>query len=270
MTKIAAELLRTVYGVSGARVTVIPHGVPDVPFERNEAQKKRLGLEGRRLICTFGLINRGKGLEHMIQAMPTVIAKCPEVVFLIVGATHPLVKQEEGEVYRTSLQEMAEQLGVGDHVKFVDRFLSLPELLDHLRSCEIYISPYLGKDQIASGTLAYAMAAGLAVVSTPYLYASEVLADGRGQLVPFENSNAMADATLRFLTDDSFFQQSRLAAYRFTRPMTWPHVGRQYLELFLRIVKERELTTKKRVPRDIGMRVPTFDRHTPISHGGAK
>jgi len=251
MTDIAAKLLREVYGVDGSRVEVIPHGVPVVPFAVNKGHRQELDLTDRQVICTFGLINPGKGLEHMIRAVARIVATCPEVLYLIVGVTHPQVKREHGESYREELIELAESLGISRNVRFINRYLSLPELLKHLQSCDVFVTPYPGKDQIASGTVAYAMAAVGAVVSTPYLYAEEVLADGRGILVPFADSGAMADATLRYLTDRDLLSATRRRAYEYARPMFWPNVGRKYLELFNGLVDRDSEHTTPHSTRDL-------------------
>jgi polysaccharide biosynthesis protein PslF len=251
MTHLAANLLDEVYGVSGSKVHIIPHGVPDIPIDNEGSAKARLEFAEHQVICSFGLINRGKGLEHMIQAMPRIVAVCPKAMYVVVGATHPQVKRHEGEVYRESLVEMAETLGVGGHVKFVNNFLSLAALAQYLQACDVFVTPYPGKDQIASGTLAYALSAGCATISTPYLYAEEVLAEGRGQIVPFADSDALANATIRYFKDEPFRAQTRRKAYEYAKPMAWPNVGRRYAKLFSQVKRDDAATRRKHSARPV-------------------
>lgn len=236
MTHAASAILRKAYGSFATPIRVIPHGVPIIHRQYDAACKKRLGLVGRRVLVTFGLIGRGKGLEAMIDAMPAVLRRCPEAVYLIVGATHPKVKDCEGESYRETLVAKVGALGLSSAVRFVNRFVELPELMTYLGACDVYITPYPGEDQIASGTLAYAMAAGRPIVSTPYVYAREVLADGRGILVPFGDSAAMAEATLRYLEDGPLERRTRRVAYAYAIPMRWRIVGADHLRFFKEIL----------------------------------
>lgn len=232
MTRVAAKLLRSVYGVTQTPVRIVPHGVPTVPFERNRGHREKLGLSGRKVICTFGLINPGKGLESMIRAMPQIVEKSPEAIYYIVGVTHPQVLHHSGETYRQQLAELSASLGVSNNVRFVNEYLNLSELILFLQACDIFVTPYPGKDQIASGTMAYAMASVGAIVSTPYLYAKEVLSEGRGLIVPFSSDEKLAEAILLYLKSPRLMADTRLRAYRYAQSMFWPNVGAQYLDVF--------------------------------------
>lgn len=255
MTNIAAKILGEVYGVRGSKVQIIPHGVPNISASAQRSSKTRLQMADRQIIFSFGLISRGKGLEHMIEAVPEIVAECPTALYLVVGATHPQVKRHEGESYRELLIAMADKLGVAAHVKFVDSFLTLPELTQYLQASDVFVTPYPGKDQIASGTLAYALSAGCATISTPYLYAQEALAKGRGQLVPFSDRAALAEAAIRYLTNEPFRISTGAKAYEYARPMAWQNVGRSYLKLFQRVAR-RPKTMPRQSTRDAIRTVP--------------
>jgi polysaccharide biosynthesis protein PslF len=234
------------YGVDPAKVRVIHHGVPDVPFRDTVEAKKRLGFAGRMTISTFGLISRGKGLEYAIESMGAVAQQHPEALYLILGQTHPVVRRNEGESYRRQLEATIAANGLADNVKLVDKYLDYDELITYLSASDIYLTPYLNPVQIVSGTLAYAIGCGKAVVSTPYLYAQELLANGRGFMVPFRDASAIATTLVALLDDPELRETTQRRAYKFGRRMTWPNVAHGYGELFTELLpasRREELAT---------------------------
>jgi glycosyltransferase involved in cell wall biosynthesis len=232
LSEAGKTVLETEYGIDRAKLRVIPHGVPDVPFESTERPKRGLGLDRRTLISTFGLINRGKGLEYAIDALRAVVPHHPDVLYLILGETHPEVRRSEGEVYRESLLERIRSYGLERHVQLLDRYLGFDELIAYLRATDIYLTPYVNPVQIVSGTLAYAVGCGKAVVSTPYLYAQELLADQRGLLAAFRDGDSIATQLLALLDVPALRRAISQRAYEFGRSMTWNNVSLQHLRLF--------------------------------------
>ena len=232
MSEHAADFLRDIYQVPERKITLIHHGVLDVPFLDPDPCKSKLGADDRTVILTFGLLSPGKGIEFMIDALPDIVAVHPDVLYYVVGATHPHCRAESGEDYRLSLHHRAEELGVGDNIVFHDRFLERDELIEIIRAADIYVTPYLNEAQVVSGTLAYAVGAGKAVVSTPYWHAQEMLADGRGRLVPFKDSQALSQQINQLLDVPEERIKMRRAAYDYSRPMVMKEMGRHYLALF--------------------------------------
>ena len=235
MSSSAADLLRASYGVHPDRVHVIAHGVPDLPLVDPETVKPGLGVGNRKVILSFGLLGPGKGLELAIDALPAVAAAHPSVLYVIVGATHPSLVEREGESYRTSLVDRIRRLGMGEHVRFVDRFVGKPELSQWLEAADVFVTPYPNLGQIVSGTLSYAMGAGRAVVSTPYVYATELLAGGRGILVPPASAPELAEALTRLLGDHALRGAIGRRAYEYSRSMVWSAVGTKYRALFSQV-----------------------------------
>lgn len=232
MSTSAAELLTRSYGIDPTKVEVIPHGVPDLPLVAPDSVKPQLGLEGRIVILSFGLLGPGKGYESAIAAMPAIVAAEPTALYVIVGATHPEMLRREGEAYRDRLKTLAADLGVGDHVRFVGRFVDPVELGTWLEAADIFVTPYPNLEQIVSGTLSYAMSAGKATVSTPYAYASERLAQGRGRLVPAGSTPALAEAMIELAQDPALRDAYGRRAYAHSRGMLWQEVGASYRRLF--------------------------------------
>jgi len=227
-----AEVLRDTYGVADSKVDIIPHGIPDIPFAPSELYKGQFGVEGRMVLLTFGLLGPGKGIEHVIEALPEIVRRHPNVVYLVLGATHPHLVAREGENYRLSLERLADDLGVKEHVIFYNRFVSIDDLKEFIGATDVYVTPYLNEAQITSGTLAYVFGAGKAVVSTPYWHAQELLAEDRGVLVPFRNPAALAEGVCQLLDDPARMERIRHGAYHMGRDMIWPSVAQRYLECF--------------------------------------
>jgi glycosyltransferase involved in cell wall biosynthesis len=234
MSEHGSEFLKEIYHVHPDKVDFIPHGIPDVPFVDPSFNKDLFGVEGKLVLLSFGLLSANKGFESVIAALPDIVARYPNVVYIILGKTHPHVLQEEGETYRLSLQRLAEEKHVEDHVIFYNRFVSLEELNKFIGAADIYVTPYLGVAQIVSGTLAYTVGAGKAVISTPYWYAEEMLADGRGILVPFDDSAALAEQVINLLKDETKRHAMRKQAYLLGRKMIWSKVAGLYMESFKR------------------------------------
>ena len=235
MARKGEEILRDAYEAPEAKIDIIPHGIPDVPFMDSIGYKAQFGVDGRRVLLTFGLIGPGKGIEYAIEALPQIIERNPDTVYLVLGATHPHLVAREGESYRLSLERLAESRGVKDHVIFYNRFVSPEDLREFIGAADIYLTPYLNEAQITSGTLAQVFGSGKAVVSTPYWHAQELLAKGRGALVPFRDPGAIARAVCDLLGDPERLRATRKAAYGIGREMMWPAVATRYLESFGRV-----------------------------------
>ena len=255
MSARGSEFLQEVYHVPREKIDLIPHGIPDVPFVDPSFNKDLFGVEGKTVLLSFGLLSANKGIETVISALPAIVARYPELVYIVVGATHPHVIQHEGETYRLSLQWLAQEKGVESHVIFYNRFVSLEELVEFISAADIYITPYLNVQQITSGTLAYTVGAGKAVISTPYWYAEELLSEGRGLLVPFRDPEALAEQVISLLENEAERHAMRKRAYMFGRAMIWPEVSRRYMESFDRARAERRHFTPS------GFTVKALDKH---------
>lgn len=239
MSQHGGTILRDLYGVPQNKIVYIPHGIPDVPFVDPNFYKDELQIAGRRTILTFGLLGPNKGIELMIQALPDIVDKYPDVIYIVLGATHPGVLQHSGERYRESLERMVRDLKVQDNVLFVNKFVDLEELCKYIGVADVYVTPYGNKQQSTSGTLAYALGAGKAVVSTPYWYAEEFLADGRGALVNFGDAGGLAQTIIHLFEDEVERHAMRKRAYMLGRNMVWSQVARDYVELGHHVIRHR-------------------------------
>ncbi|HPQ44752.1 MAG TPA: glycosyltransferase [Syntrophales bacterium] len=246
MSRRAVRFLTKIYGVRPDTIALVEHGVPDLDLVQRDLYKQKFNLEGKKAILTFGLLNRSKGIETVIQALPEVVRKHPDVVYIVLGKTHPAVFRSSGEEYRNYLRRLVEKNNLREHVYFHNHFVSEAELFEYLSAIDIYITPYLNEAQITSGTLAFAVGAGAAVISTPYWHAQELLADGRGRLFGFHDSNALAGILNELLDDPSALHELRRKAYTYGRQMIWPLIGEQYADLIGDMVRSyTEVTVKE-------------------------
>lgn len=246
MSEQGRQMLESIYKIGGQRIDVIPHGIPDMPFVDPAFYKDQFGVEGKKTLLTFGLLSPGKGIEYVLRAMPEIVKAVPDLVYIVLGATHPNLLRREGESYRLSLERLVADLGIKKNVIFYNRFVETEELKEFLGAADVYVTPYLNPAQITSGTLAYAFGCGKAVVSTPYWHARELLADGRGVLVPFRDSAAIAREIVALFQDEIRRHAMRKQAYLLGREMTWDHLAHEYLESFR---KAREAQGGRRLPR---------------------
>lgn len=241
MSQKAMEILAQVYGAPQDKLVFIPHGIPDLPFVDSAFYKDQFGFEGRTVMLTFGLLGPGKGIEVVIEALPRIVQDRPDVVYVVLGATHPQVLKREGNAYRHTLDRLAARLGVLDHLVFHNRFVTIEELCRYIGAADLYVTPYPNLQQVTSGTLAYSLGAGKAVLSTPYLYAQEMLADGRGRLFPVGDSQALAREVLDLLGNEVERAAMRKRAYLYCRHMVWKEVARSYLQEAATALRQRRL-----------------------------
>ncbi|MEZ0535686.1 glycosyltransferase family 4 protein [Caldicellulosiruptoraceae bacterium PP1] len=231
MANSTKDILINQYDVPEEKIKIIHHGVPLMNLADTEYLKKKYNLENKKIISTFGLISPGKGLEYSIKAMEKISKEVPNAIYLILGQTHPCVKKIKGEEYRNSLVSLVNQLNISNNVMFVDRYLTKKEIMEYLKISDVYLTPYIGREQAVSGTLAYAIGSGKAIVSTPYTYAKEMLSDGRGLLVEFEDHFSIADAVISILIDDKLKKSLETKAFKIGKEMFWPNIASKVINL---------------------------------------
>src|ERR1700741_3533851 len=239
MSQLSSQFLQEIFKVPGSKIDMVPHGVPDLPFLDPNFYKDRFGVEGKAVLLTFGLLSPNKGIENVIKALPQILSKHKNVSFIVAGATHPPILRREGDKYRAGLHALAKEVGVEAQVIFHNRFVSPEEMVEFIGAADIYITPYQHEAQVVSGTLAYALGAGKAIISTPYWHAIELLDDRRGALVPFQNPEAIARKTVELLDTPAIRHAMRKRAYLYSRGMVWKKVAQGYMESFGRARRDR-------------------------------